>query len=56
MKKLKYLFIIIFCFFAAVSVYAESDDDFPEEKFIEHEKLYNELCFAGYKQRAACGS
>ena len=43
MKKLKYLFIIIFCFFAAVSVYAESDDDFPEEKFIEHEKLYNEL-------------
>ena len=43
MKKLKYLFFIIFCFFAVVSMYAESDDEFSEEKFIEHEKLYNEL-------------
>lgn len=43
MKKLKYLFIVIFCFLTAVSVYAESDDEFSEEKFIEHEKLYNEL-------------
>ena len=43
MKKLKYLFIICFCFFSFIPVYAELPDDFPEEKFIEHEKLYNEL-------------
>ena len=43
MKKLKFLFIIILCFFAVVSMYSESDDEFSEEKFIEHEKLYNEL-------------
>ena len=43
MKKLQYLFIICFCFFSFIPVYAEIPDDFPEEKFIEHEKLYNEL-------------
>ncbi|NLK45156.1 MAG: hypothetical protein GX297_00625 [Treponema sp.] len=43
MKKLKYLFIICFCFFVFIPVYAKLPDDFPEEKFIEHEKLYNEL-------------
>lgn len=43
MKKLKYVFIFCFCFFAFIPVYAELSDDFPEEKFIEHEKLYNEL-------------
>ncbi|MDD6485432.1 MAG: hypothetical protein PUF61_00620 [Spirochaetales bacterium] len=43
MKKLKYLFIIIFCFFSFIPVNAELPEDFPIEKFIEHENLCIEL-------------